>query len=251
MERQICVWHRGTLGLTKNGTHAEIVSVPETALVEMPKNLTFAQATAMGLIYLTAWQSIVTVGNLKPHETVLITGATGSVGSSAVKIASFLGAKVIGTLTSSKLSPPQDIADKAGWISLDQEKLPEAVMKLTQGRGVDLILDAVGGPLFEPCLESLAHKGRQVVIACVGDPRVSFNLVDYYRKEAHLLGVNTLTLSFEESAAILRLLIPSMEKGIFDPPEIDEVAFSDSLKAYEEINNGKAKHKKIIVFPGI
>ncbi len=241
----------GTLGVTKDGTHAELVSVPESALVEMPKNLTFAQATAMGLIYLTAWQSIVTVGKLKPQETVLITGATGSVGSSAVKIASHLGAKIIGTLTSSKLPPPKDIADKAEWISLDQVKLSEAMMKLTQGKGVDLILDAVGGPLFEPCLESLAHKGRQVAIACVGDPRVSFNLVDYYRKEAHLMGVDTLKLSFEENAAILRLLIPSIEKGIFDPPEIDEVAFSDSLKAYEEINSGKAKHKKVIVFPDV
>lgn len=75
--------------------------------------------------------------------------------------------------------------------------------------------------------------------------------VEYYRKEAHLIGVDTLKLSFEESAAILKLLIPSIEKGIFDPPEIDEVAFTDSLKAYEEINSGKAKHKKVIVFQNV
>ena len=61
---------------------------------------------------------------------------------------------------------------KQSGLRLDQVKLSEAVMKLTQGKGVDLIVDAVGGPLFEPCLESLAHKGRQVAIACVGDPRV-------------------------------------------------------------------------------
>lgn len=235
----------GRLAVDRDGTHAELVVVPESGLVEMPKNLTFSQATAMGLTYLTAWQALVVVGKLKPQETVLITGATGAVGSSGVKIAHHLGAKVIGTVTSSK-KPPKDVADKAEWVN--SEKLQESVMQLTQNRGVDLVMDAVGGPLFEPCLQSLALNGRQVAVASI-EPRVSFNLPDFYRRQAHLIGVDTFKLSLEESAAVLKSLVPAIEKGIFNPPEIDEVTLAEAIKAYEEINAGKAKHKKVIIFP--
>lgn len=234
----------GTLGLTKDGTHAELVSVPESALVELPKNLSFAQATAMGLSYLTAWQAVVVAGQLKAQETVLITGAAGAVGSSAVRIANYLGAKAIGTLQSSKQQPPKGLEDKAQWISLDQETLPDAVMKLTGGQGVNLVFDVVGGDLFEPCLKSLALKGRQVAITSVGNPRVSFNLIDFYHKQAHLIGVDTFKLSFAECASILKSLVPAIEKGALVPPEIDEIALSDSIKAYEEINSGKLKIKR-------
>lgn len=238
----------GTLGATKDGTHAELVAVPENALVEMPKNLSFAQATAIGLGYLTAWKSIVVAGQLKSKETALITGAAGAVGGSAINIANYLGAKVIGTLESSQQKPPKELIDKAQWITLDQVKLPDAVMKLTAGRGVDLVFDVVGGPLFEPCLESLALNGRQVAISCVKDPRVSFNLIDFYHKQAHLMGVDTFKLSFEECAGILRSLVPGIEEGVFLPPELDEVSLKDAVKAYEEINSGKAINKKVIVF---
>ena len=239
----------GSFGITKDGTHAELVSVPENALVEMPNNLSFAEATAMGLSYLTAWQALVVAGQLKAHETVLITGAAGAVGSSAVKIANYLGAKVIGALQSSKRQSPKDLTTKAQWISLDQEKLPDAVMKLTDGQGVNLVFDVVGGPLFEPCLECLSLKGRQVIIANVGDPKVCFNLIDFYHKQIHLIGVDTFKLSFEECANILKSLVPPIEKGNFIPPEIDEITLQDALKAYEEINSGKAIHKKVIIFP--
>jgi NADPH:quinone reductase len=239
----------GTLGHTKDGTHAELVSFPENALVAMPNNLSFAQATAMGLSYLAAWQSIVVAGQLKSQETVLITGAAGAVGSAAIKIANYLGAKAIGTLESALQKPPKYLVDKAQWISLGQGKLPDTVMKLTNGQGVNLVFDVVGGPLFEPCLECLSLNGRQVAIANVGDPRVSFNLLDFYHKQAHLIGMDTFKLSFEECAGILKSLIPGIEKGVFIPPEIDEVTLMDSIKAYEEINSGKAIHKKVIFFP--
>lgn len=236
----------GSLGFSKDGTHAEFVAVPESALVERPNNISFAAATAMGLSYLTAWQALVVAGQLKAQQTVLITGATGSVGGAAVRIAKALKANVIGTRTS---NPAPDIADPIQWISLNKEKLGEAVNKLTHGRGADLILDAVGGPLFEPCLECLSQHGRQVAIASTGDPRVSFNLIGFYHKQAHLIGLDTLKLSFEECANILKALVPGMERGLFIPQKIDEVSLTDAPKAYEEILNGKTRNKKVIVFP--
>jgi NADPH:quinone reductase len=107
------------------------------------------------------------------------------------------------------------------WIDLDSRALPQSVKELTHGKGADIILDTVGGPLFEACLESLSQRGQQVTIASAGNPRVTFNLVDFYHKEARLLGLDTLRLSFGEAAEILRALLPGFEEGIFSPQPVE------------------------------
>ena len=101
------------------------------------------------------------------------------------------------------------------WIDIESRPLPESVKELTGGKGADLILDVVGGLLFQPCLESLAQRGRQIAIASAGKPQVTFNLVDFYHKEARLIGVDTLKLSFSESAEILKALLPGFKAGVF------------------------------------
>jgi len=237
----------GELGFSKDGTHAELVAVPEEGLVELPKNCSFSEATAMGLSYLTAWQSVVVAGQLKPQEIILITGAAGAVGSAAIRIAKSLGAKVIGTISSNPLAP--DLLGAIQTISLNNEKLIDAVKKLTNGHGADLVFDVVGGPLFEPCIECLSQHGRQVAISNSGDPRVSFNLIDFYHKQARLIGVDTLKLSIEECANILKALVPGMEQQLFIPEDIDEYSLADAPRAYEEIQSGSTKNKKVIVFP--
>lgn len=236
----------GTSGFSRDGTHAELLAVPESALVEMPKNISFSAAAAMGLSYLTAWQAVVIAGQLKGQETILVTGASGAVGGAAVRIAKSMGANVIGTVSSQP--SPQDLSG-IQWISLNQENLIDGIKRLTNGHGADLIFDAVGGPLFEPCLNSLARHGRQVAITSTGDPRVSFNLVDFYHKQARLIGVDTLKLSFGECANILKALVPGMERGLFVPQIIDEISLEDAPKAYEELLNGKSRNKKVIIFP--
>ena len=120
--------------------------------------------------------------------------------------------------------------------------------ELTGGKGADLILDVVGGPLFQPCLESLAHRGRQIAIASVGDPQVTFNLVDFYHKEGRLIGVDTLKLSFSESAEILKALLPGFEAGIFSLPSVETVSLDGALRAYQAIDKGTSKKKLVIRF---
>lgn len=238
----------GELGLSKDGSHAEFVAVPEVGVVEMPKGISFVSATAMGLSYFTAWQTLVVAGQLKSQDTVLVTGATGAVGGAAVRIAKSKGARVLGTVVKSNDVLPADIADQIEWIFLDKEQLVAGVNRLTQNRGVDLILDVVGGLLFEPCIQCLGQGGRQIAIANAGDPRVSFNLIDFYHKQAHLIGVDTLKISIEDSANILKALAPGMEKGLYIPQKIEEISLQNAPQAYVDINNGKAKAKKVIVF---
>lgn len=238
----------GILGFARDGSHAELAAIPVAALVEKPMELSFGQAAALGLSYLTAWTATVEVGQLSKADTVLILGAAGAVGSSAVKIARYLGARrILGTL--------RDVGERgraAGlpaddWIELDQHPLPGGALEATEGRGVDLVLDVVGGPLFEAVNQSLAHRGRHVVIAST-PPEVRLNLVDFYHREARLFGVDTLKLSYEQSARTLAAIVPLVKAGALTPPEIETVSIEEAVPAYRSVLEGKAR-KKIVILP--
>lgn len=238
----------GDLGFGRDGSHAEFVAVPAAGLVAMPPDFSYEQAAAIGVEYLTAFAALVRTGAVQRGETVLITGTTGAVGSAAARIAAWKGARVLGTVRSSRdRGQPHDLA-WVEWIDLESRPLPESVQELTAGQGADLILDVVGGPLFEACLESLAQRGRQIAIASAGEARVTFNLVDFYHKEARLLGVDTLKLSFAEAAEILKGLLPGFQEGSFAPPPVETIALAEAPAAYRTIAAGGSRKKFVIRF---
>lgn len=135
------------------------------------------------------------------------------------------------------------------YINLGDGSLPESVRSETAGRGVDVVLDVVGGSLFEPCLRCLTHRGRHVAVASTGDGRVGFDLVDFYRREGRIYGVDTLKLGFAESAAVLRGLMPGIEQGSFPPPDFEVVTLEQAVGAYGRINDGTVRKKPVITFP--
>jgi NADPH:quinone reductase-like Zn-dependent oxidoreductase len=238
----------GDLGFLRDGSHAEYLSVPVEGVALRPERLDAAEAAAMGLAYLTAWAALVDAAQLRAGETVLITGVTGAVGSAAARIANFRGARVLGAVRrraeeQGKADLPVDV-----YVNMEDGPLHELAASATAGRGADVVLDVVGGPLFEPCLKCLAHRGRQVAISSTGDGKVTFNLVDFYRREGRLLGVDTLKLGFAESGAVLRGLLPGIEAGVFRPSPFETVALDNAPAAYQAINAGAARKKQVIVF---
>ena len=106
----------------------------------------------------------------------------------------------------------------------------------------------VGGSSFELVNQCLAHRGRHVVIGSI-EPRGSFSLVDFYHREARLIGVDTLKPSFSESAEVLREIVPLVNAGILTPPELDSIAIEQERRAYQAIFNGIARRKQVIRFP--
>ena len=130
---------------------------------------------------------------------------------------------------------------------MDAGELPAAVLAATADRGVDVAFDLVGGALFEPCLKSLAHGGRQVAISSNPDPRVSFNLVDFYHRELRLFGVDSLKITFEQAAKIFQGLTPGIEDGTLQPPATRTVPFSGIIEAYRLLSEGKVREKLILV----
>ena len=162
----------------------------------------------VGVPYLAAWSGLVDAADIRARETVLITGALGAVGRAATQIAHWKKAKVIGA----------DIFDRPCdvdvFVNTKAKELPVEVKGLTEGKGVDLVFDAVGGPMFEPCLKSLRVGGRQVAITSIGNGRVEFHVIDFYHNFLHLIGVDTVKLTSPQIAKIMDQLRTGFEGAI-------------------------------------
>jgi NADPH:quinone reductase len=237
----------GNLGFGRDGSHAEYLAVPDTAVSPLPKSLSFEQAAGIGVAYITAWAALVNAAQIQAGETALILGTMGAVGSAAARIAHEIGARVIGTVRQAADIPPAGALPVDDWIDLQAADVATRARKLTNGRGADVVFDVVGGVMFEQCLGALAWRGRQVAISSSPEPRVSFNLVDFYHNESRLLGVDSLKLSFDETAEILRRLTAGFESGLYPPPSLETFSLEEGPRIYRDIDEGKIKTKPIVV----
>jgi NADPH2:quinone reductase len=236
------VWGNGAgFGVTRDGSHAEYVAVPWDWLSAKPGNLTMEQAASVGVPYVTAWSALVELGRVQAGETVLITGASGAVGRAAAQIAQWKRARVIGA----------DIVDDASssdeFIDTKSRDLPEETKRMTGGRGADLVLDTVGGALFEPALKSLAIGGRQVVMSSVGARRVELDLTDFYHHRQRLLGLDTAQLGGRDIAQILDQLRPGFEDGYLRPASVRTWPLVEAIVAYEAVAAGGSGTKHVIL----
>src|SRR4029077_4511335 len=114
------------------------------------------------------------------------------------------------------------------------DDLRKRVFELTDGKGVDAVLDAVGGPMFERALGCLRIGGRQVAIASTGDRRVSFDLIDFYHNLSRLIGVDRMKFTPGDVAAIADELRLGFEAGALKAPPFQLVPFENASEAYDE-----------------
>jgi NADPH2:quinone reductase len=240
----------GDIGFTRDGSHAEYVVIPKGAARVKPISLSFTEAACVGRTYLTAYVGLMEKAQLQEGETVLVTGATGGVGSSVAKLAKTKSARVIGV---DLRAPDPDAARRLGIdlaLSSQSDDIPGRVKQFTNGKGANVAFDCVGGPLFEVSLNSLAPGGRQVNIVSVGERRVSFDLVDFFARRLSLFGLSTLSYGTIASADILDRLRPAFEKGMLTPPDIARIcSIDEAVEAYREVAGGGARGKIVIVFP--
>ncbi|OLD14865.1 MAG: NADPH:quinone oxidoreductase, partial [Acidobacteria bacterium 13_1_40CM_3_65_5] len=152
------------MAITTYGAFAEEVKTEARRLLPLPAGMDFTQAAAFGLTYATSDFGLRDRGELKAGETLLVLGAAGGVGIAAIEIGKALGARVIACAsTDDKLAVCREHgADET--INYATEDLRERIKQLTDGKGVDVVYDPVGGPYTEPALRSLAWRGRLLVV---------------------------------------------------------------------------------------
>jgi NADPH:quinone reductase-like Zn-dependent oxidoreductase/protocatechuate 3,4-dioxygenase beta subunit len=234
------VWGTGgDLGFTRDGSHAALLRLPVAALARKPANLSFAQAGAVGVNYVTAALGL-DYAALKPGETVLVLGASGGVGGAACAIARQRGATVIAAQRG-RPAPDQPAAQTAHrFIDLNVISPGEAIQALTGNRGVDVVFDCVGNiPLTTSALGALAMRGRVVIIAGTPGEKLSLELIPFYRREARLIGVDSLKRGAAECATLLEALRPGFETGAFPAPAIAHSFPLDQARAaYGLVNSG-------------
>jgi NADPH2:quinone reductase len=234
----IPVWGTGgDTGFTRDGSHAELMSVPVEALVRKPERLGFDEASTVGVNFVVAWYGAVETAQLAAGETIVVFGVSGGVGGAVAQIAHALGAKVIGVdrYEPGPQTPAAAVVDD--FITFDPAaEVDAAIKRLTGGAGADVVYDAVGGVTTPSALAALAHRGRLVVISAVGSPTVDINLLDLYHNETRILGTDSTKLSVVDSARRLAQMAPYFESGEFAPlPIASTYSLDDAATAYQAV----------------
>lgn len=238
----------GDIGFTRDGSHAEYIVIPKKAARPKPKSLSMAEAASVGISFITAFLGLEKAG-LKEGETLLITGASGGVGSSVAKIARLKSARIISV---DRKPVNSNLANRSGIdlaLGSESDDIVGRSREFTGGKGVDVVFDCVGGPLFETALNSLGTGGRQVNITSVGDRRVCFDLLDFYHRQLTLYGVDTAKLDMAACGDILESLRSAFEDGRLTPPEINRTCSLDGIiEAYRQVADGTAGGKTVLSF---
>ena len=202
------------LGYLVDGGCAELVRVPEVNCLPYPENLSFEEAAAVPLVFQTAWHMLVARAELKPGEDVLVLGAGSGVGSAAIQIAKFFGARVIATAGSEeKLAKARELgADHL--INHKAQKIREEVRRITNKRGVDVVFEHVGTATWDDSIASLALAGRLVTCGNTTGYDAKIDLRFLFSRQLSLLGSYMGIKS--ELSTIMKLVAASKLKPVVD-----------------------------------
>ena len=176
------------LGALAHGGYAEYVKVPFRNVLSIPENLSFEQAAAFPLVSVTASHMLFALAGLQHGETVLIMGAGSGVGSMVVQMAKLAGARVITTVGTDDKIPKAVILGADAVINHAREKVSERVKLLTEGRGVDVVIEHIGPEVWDSCLESLAKGGRLVTCGATTGGDVKLNLRYVFSRQLTIRG---------------------------------------------------------------
>jgi NADPH2:quinone reductase len=237
------------IGALRGGAFAEKAAVAEHMAIALPRNLDYGQGAAYSVAYGTSYHALKQGANLQPGETVLVLGAAGGVGYAAVELAKAMGATVIAAASSAE---KLDFARQGGanhLIDYSRESLKDAVKSMTNGRGVDVVYDPVGGELAEQALRCTGWHGRYLVIGFAsGDiPRLPVNLL--LLKAASLVGVwygpwaERHNQELRQNAADLDAMI---EAGALKPRYCDAFSLEDFPEAFRLITERRVLGKVVL-----
>jgi NADPH2:quinone reductase len=225
------------------GSHAEYVAVLTGRTFPLPDNLDIDEAAAIPTAFFTAYECLVTAGNLQAGETVLIHGATGFLGLAAIQLAKQLGATVISAgANAEKLQKLKDFGSDHE-INISAGDYTEAVMQLTGNKGVNLVIDPIGGANIKQSVTSLTFRGIVVFVGVSGRDNTLFNPLDLWRKNASLKGVYMPTVMDMEQPYFYKTvshLISEVAEGKLKVPISAKFKLSEVKEAYQYILDRKA-----------
>ena len=231
----------GIVGEHSQGVQAQLVVLDEDKAARAPSNISFEEAAAIPLVYMTSWEMLVNKCAVRPGDTVLVMAASSGIGAAAVQIALLHGARVFATAGTTKVEKAKALGAE---VVLDHYKqdVAKEVKNLTGGRGVDIVVDHVGAPTWAASTRSLAKGGKLVTCGATLGPEVSIDLRFLFIKQQSFLGSTMGNRG--DMLRILQLVQAGKLRGT-----VDQVfPFTEVAKAHEHLESGKQFGKVVLSF---
>lgn len=240
---QLCP-HYGILGEHRDGGYAELVAVPARNILPLPAGLSYTQAAALPLVFLTAWHMVVGRAALAAGETILIHAAGSGVSSAAIQIARHhqAGRILVTAGSAAKLAKARELGADVT-INYQSEDFVKRVRAETSGRGVDVVIDHIGGEIFERSLKLLAPGGRIVLCGATAGPTATINLRALFFKNLSILG------STMGSLGELRELLALVARGALVPVIDSTYPLAEARAAQEALGRREQFGKIVLEIP--
>jgi len=235
------------LGIGSEGSYAEYAVIAETQVVHLPEELSFTDAAAIGMAFPAAYYALVTRGALREGETVLVQGAAGGVGSASVQLAKALGARVLATASGPDAADLVLSLGAEAVIDFRTEDVPERVLELTGGRGVDLIHELVLSANLPMDVEMVAKGGRIVGTGQGPGPDATVPIGAAIAKDASVLFMNLNNAGRAGVAAIATEVADMVVAGKVRPVIGAELPLAEARRAHEML--ARSHLGKIVLLP--
>lgn len=236
--------------LVAGGGYAEYVTAPAPQILPMPAGMDFAMAAAIPETYFTVWTNVFQSGALKRGESILIHGGASGIGTTAIRLADALGSTVYTTVSSPEKAAACRSLGAVAAIDYNSESFADRLLELTEGRGVDVILDMRAGRFFPENMRAIATRGRIVHIASLAGREVTLDIPTLMRKRVTVTGSTLRARSVQEKGDIARELQeqvwPLLEAGTI-APEIFRVLPLEEIVAAHELVESNTHVGKVIV----
>ncbi|MQA24773.1 MAG: zinc-binding dehydrogenase [Micromonosporaceae bacterium] len=227
----------------------DLVALDQSLVFPLPERVDFAVAAGLPMNYLTVHFGLVRRGRLRAGETVLVHGAGGGVGAAAIQLAKALGARVIAVASSEE---KRDLACRTGADdAIDVTGFRDVVKDLTGGRGVDIVVDPVGGDRFTDSLRSLAPEGRLLVVGFTGGEIPTVKVNRLLLNNLDVVGVGWGAFALPRHGFMREQwdeLLPHVESGALSPPLGGNYPVDRAAEALAEIEQRRAAGKLIVKF---
>lgn len=231
------------IGVARNGGYAEYAVAPYENVLQLADNIPFTDAAAVPLSFLTAWHMLIGRCGLRPGNEVLVIAAGSGVGSAALQIASRLGAHLIATAGSDdKLEKARGLGADEAINYRDVPKFSSRVRELTGGRGVDIIFDSVGAPVWDECFASLSLNGKYVNCGVTGGYAAELHLGQLFTRQLSILG------SFNGTKQEMRELMRAVNRGDLKPVVSEVLPLSQARTAHQKMED-RDLFGKIVLAP--
>ena len=237
--------------LVAGGGYAEYCVAPAPQCLPVPRGLDFIQAAAIPETFFTVWTNVFERGRLRPGESILIHGGSSGIGTAAVQLARALGSRVFVTAGSAEKCAACERLGAELAVNYRDADFVAAIRDATGGRGVDVVLDMVGGDYLPRNMDVLALEGRLVQIAVLGGARAQLNLIAMMQRRLTLTGSTLRARPIAEKGAIAAALRdrvwPLIESGAVRPVIHATFALREAAQAHRVLESGAHIGKLVLV----